>query len=363
VREYGFDADAPENQDELEKLRVHIDAIKPVWRTDLNAEWFELLDSNFKRLMHPYDSANPPSGEGWVIQLVCHHYNPYPDLKTDAGRIQMALPVSDPKRTDFGPYQFITEKVLNKLNSPTLRLFGVNHAALAWISEDREWTSEKGVQHNNLASNTVPLLDRAAPTAAATDGGGGMGSSPMAQAMGNRMAGDMGRMANMRQGMQGGGMGGGGPMSGMGMAGRGMMRMGGISPMTDAEAKKNLKTLTRTDFLLQFVWQPPKPDDQPKTEDEQSAKIKEIVDKMTEAQKNNPAVTLPKVEDLQAASLKKTQELDAKIQSAITPAAPGGAGGAPGPGTPGFSPQPAGAGTPPAGPGTPATKGASPPTQ
>ena len=44
----------PESQDELEKLRVHIDAIKPVWRTDLNAEWFELLDPNFKRLMHPY---------------------------------------------------------------------------------------------------------------------------------------------------------------------------------------------------------------------------------------------------------------------------------------------------------------------
>ena len=157
VREYGLDADAPENQDDLEKLRVHIDAVKPVWRTDLNAEWFEQLDANFKRLMHPFDATNPPSGEGWVIQLVCHHYNPYPK------RDQMALKVEDPKRTDFGPYQFITEKVLNKLNSPTLRLFGVNHAALAWISEDHEWTSEKGLQHNNLASNTVPLLDRASP--------------------------------------------------------------------------------------------------------------------------------------------------------------------------------------------------------
>ena len=97
----------------------------------------------------------------------------------------------------------------------------------------------------------------------------------------------------------------------------------------DAEAKKNLKTLTRTDFLLQFVWQPPKPEEQPKTDEERDAKIKEIVEKMTEAQKNNPAVTMPKVEDLQAASLKKTEELDSKIQNALTPAAPGGAGGAP----------------------------------
>jgi hypothetical protein len=68
-------------------------------------------------------------------------------------------------------------------------------------------------------------------------------------------------------------------------------------------------------------------------------------------------VTMPKVEELTKASLKKTQELDSKIQNAITPAAPGGAG------TPGFGAPPAGTGTPPGGAGTPATKGASPPAQ
>ncbi len=81
VAEYGLDPDDPSVQDELEKLRVHIDAIKPVWRTDLNAEWFALLDPKFKMLMHPYDVANPPTDKGWVIQLVCHHYNPYPSRK------------------------------------------------------------------------------------------------------------------------------------------------------------------------------------------------------------------------------------------------------------------------------------------
>ena len=46
--------------------------------------------------------------------------------------------------------------------------------------------------------------------------------------------------------------------------------MGGMmgGRMTDAEAKKQLKTLTRTDFLLQFVWKPPKPEELPKTEEE-----------------------------------------------------------------------------------------------
>ena len=94
--------------------------------------------------MHPFDAATPPSGEGWVIQLVCHHYNPYPNAKTPDGRAQMALAVDDPKRTDFGPYQFLTEKVLKKLNSPSLRLFGVDHIALAWMAEDKEWTTRKG---------------------------------------------------------------------------------------------------------------------------------------------------------------------------------------------------------------------------
>jgi type IV pilus assembly protein PilM len=340
-REYGLDPDDPESQDELEKLRVHIDAIKPVWRTDLNAEWFELVDANFKRLMHPIDAGTPPSGEGWVVQLVCHHYNPYPNSKTQAGREQMLLPVDDPKRTDFGPYQFLTEKVLKKLNSPSLRLYGIDHIALAWIDEDKEWTSEKGSQHNNLASKTVPLLDRAAPPADAGGGGpgGGGGMANMMSRMGGGRGGAMGGGA-MGGGMGGGGMGRMGRMGEMGGMGMGMGEMGGR--LNDKDAKDKLKLLTRTDFLLQFVWKPVKPDELPKTEEDQKAKIKEIVDKMLEAQKNNPAVTMPKAEELQAASLKKSAEVDTKIEQSLSPG--GGPGGAPGvpavPGAPGVGAPP-----------------------
>jgi len=362
VRDYRLDPDAPEDQDELEKLRVHIDAIKPVWRTDLNAEWFELLDPSFKRLMHPYDAQNPPSGEGWVIQLICHHYNPYPNTKTKEGREQMGLSVKDPKRTDFGPYQFLTEKVLNKLNSPILRLFGVDHVALAWMAEDKDWTSDKGAQHNNLAGNTVPLLARATPSAGEVGGaGGGMGmgamNSPMASMMmsmrGNSggMAGAMGGAKAGEMGMMGSQMGrmmrGGGGMMGMGM--------GVESRMTDAEAKRKMKTLTRTDFLLQFIWKPLKPEEQPKTDEERQAKIGDFIAKMSEAEKNNPAVTISK-EEIEVASRKKSEEIDSNIEKALTP---GGAAGA-GPGTPGFGPPPAG-GTPGAPPGAATTKGAPPP--
>ena len=124
-----------------------------------------------------------------MIQLVCHHYNPYPNHET-SGRSTL----KDPKRTDFGPYQFITDKVLTKLNSPMLRLFGVDHVALAWISKDREWTTEKGSaeqqpgqQHRSRCSTgrLRPPAEagrrrrgrRREPGGAAADGGGMMGAA------------------------------------------------------------------------------------------------------------------------------------------------------------------------------------------
>ncbi len=172
VRDYGLDPSAPADQGAIEKLSVHIDAIKPVWRNDVKADWFDKIDSTFLKLMHPVDAKTAPSGEGWVIQLVCHHYNPYPS------RAQRALEPTDPRRVEFGPYQFITDKVLTKLNVPALRLFGVDHIAVASLIPDREWTSDKGTQTNNLASTTVPLLDRASPPAAESGGPEAGGGGP-----------------------------------------------------------------------------------------------------------------------------------------------------------------------------------------
>jgi type IV pilus assembly protein PilM len=354
VKEYNLSPDDPASQDTLEKLRVHIDAIKPVWRTNLQTDWFDQLDSKFKTLMHPYDFENAPSGEGWVVQMICHHYNPYP-----TAREQFALDPKDPKRTDFGPYQFITEKVLSKLNSPLLRLFGVHHVALAWMTEDREWTSDKGAQNNNLASNTVPLLERATPPASA-EGGAGMasaGAGGMPTGMARMMMQNVSAQNQQAAAQAGGGMGGAMMQRmrmGAGGAG-GMMGMMGPAGKADEDAKKNLKTLTRTDFLLQFVWQPPKPEEVPKTPEERDAKIKDWSDKMTEAQKNNPAVTIPKGEEIEAASREKSKQVDSAISNALGGGAAGAAPGAqPGAGTPGFAPQPGVA--PPA--AAPATKGA-----
>ncbi|HZW30381.1 MAG TPA: type IV pilus assembly protein PilM [Isosphaeraceae bacterium] len=353
-REYQLDPNDPQAQHTLEKLRVHIDAIKPVWRQDVAAEWFDQLDPKLKALMHPYDVKNPPSGEGWIIQIICHHYNPYP---TD--REQLALQPNDPRRTDFGPVQYLTEKVLPKLNSPGIRLFGVDHVAVAWLTTETDWTTEKGAQRNNVAGNTVPLLARASAPVS-EGGGGGEGGAGMAGMMG--MGQMMGQMAAMRGGMGGGG---GGPMGGMGMMGmagmRGMMgqMMGMGGPMlNDAEAKKKITTLTRTDFLLQFVWKP-QTEEPPKTDEERQErlkqreeKVKEMLTKMQEEEKNNPAVKLsPQLErDLEAASRKKSEQIDSAVSKAI-----GAMGAGAGPaGAPGAAAPAAGAPAPGAAPPNPA---------
>jgi type IV pilus assembly protein PilM len=311
VRDYNLDPDSAENQYTLEKLRVHIDGIKPVWRNDLKTEWFDNLDSHYKKLMEAYDVANPPSGEGWIIQLICHHYNPYPKTKE-----QRDLAVDDPRRTDFGPYQFITEKILNTLNKPEIRQFGVHHVALAWFDRDPEWTSEKGSQTNNLSSNTVALLDRASPkTEGGVEGGGvsagGGRAGMMSSVMGNAksaMAGQM-RSANNQgaEQMQKFGAAMRGNMAGMGM-------MGNMKGAAADKEKEKLKTLTRTDFLLQFVWIPVKPENQPKNDEERKTKLEEIAKQLTDAKKDFVPESPSKVEEaIQADSLKKSQAIDSAI--------------------------------------------------
>jgi type IV pilus assembly protein PilM len=135
----------------------------------------------------------------------------------------------------------------------------------------------------------------------------------------------------------------GGMMAGAG----GMMGMPGTGRIT----KKDLTTLTRTDFLLQFVWLPLKPEEQPKNAEDLRAKITDLKTKMDEVEKNHPAVTMPTDKEIETASLKQSKEFDTAVNKALTgPAAGAGAAAPGGPGgptpTPGFGPPPAGA-TPP----------------
>ena len=94
-----------------------------------------------------------------------------------------------------------------------------------------------------------------------------------------------------------------------------------MAGMTDADAKKQTQDPDPHRLLASVRLEAAQAEELPKTEEEQKAKIKEVVDKMTEAEKNNPAVTMPKGEEIQAASLKKSEEIETKLQS-LTPGAP-----------------------------------------
>ncbi len=168
----------------------------------------------------------------------------------------------------------------------------------------------------------------------------------MGPGMGRGMGGYEGMMGS---GMSGMGMPGMGP--GMGMPGMGMPGMESYGPMgmrgNLPQEKDKLTTLTRTDFLIQFVWQPPKPEDQPKTEEERKEKLAEIEKELAEAEKSLPTVAAPTEQQLQKESLEKSEVvtkdlLKAQAQQPV----------------PGTAPATAVPGTTPAAPGTaPATPG------
>jgi type IV pilus assembly protein PilM len=141
-------------------------------------------------------------------------------------------------------------------------------------------------------------------------------------------------------------------MDTMAMNNYAMMMQGGMNPGmgVGAAQKKNLKTLTRTDFLIQFVWQPPKPEEMPKTPEEMKTKVEEIIKLLTDAEKNQSAVVMAKAEsDLENLSRKQSQDLTNALSKPAGPAATGA--GVPGAVVPGAAAAPPPGATP---PGTPA---------
>ncbi len=296
----------------IEKTVVHIDRISPVYVADVATGWFDQIPEQFKNLMHPYDRNTPPTaGEGgWIIQIVGHHYNPTPT----AAELREPLP----KRTAFGPRNYLQEVVLPGLYAPSLRQKGVHHVALAWMTIDKNWTQAQGAGGTGISS-LASLLPRGSAPASAGGGGGDLGS------MASMMMASAGGMKSRGMGMEGGGgmaaAGGGGMMAAMGNrgGGMGMMGMEGMGPggggmNPNDPASKMLTKRTRTDFLIQFIWQPPAgPSADPKAE------YDDILKKLREAEadpKAKGAVPVPD-EQLDAASRKTAQDRADQIEKAI----------------------------------------------
>jgi type IV pilus assembly protein PilM len=320
AKEYHLDPTNPRDTPKLDQLRVYIDAIKPAYRTDVMTGWFQNVPARLKNLMHPYDREKPPSGAGWVIQLIGHHYNPDP---SDA---QLNLPENDPKRYEFGPFAYLYQKVMPRLLDPRLRINGIHHVTLAWVVYESEWTPEKGSKTNNLSSSAVPILARATPPAESTDSGTGMSAGPMGN-MKMGMASGYGDRMQMQPGMMSAP---GGAMMGMGMRG----------PMSKKDdTKQKMVMLQRTDFLIQFLWQPD-PATVPKTQEDMNTKVAEILKELNEAEKTSVVKVPPKgdikeiVESSKQMSEAVTKEVTAPPAAAGTPSAAPAGGIAPAAGAP-----------------------------
>jgi type IV pilus assembly protein PilM len=330
VAEYKLDPTNPNHVKILDKLRVHIDRIKPVFRKDVGTEWFndpKAFPESYKFSLHPLDRKQDqaPSGPGWIIQIVGHHYNPNPaDMK------ERALPDSEQKA--FGPLNYLVKKILPRFQGADLRVLGIHHAAFTWKFTDTAWTPEKG---SAGATASATLLDRATPPAAAP-GGGGPSSPPGSLGGPGFPGGKSGR--NFTEGATISG-----PMGGYGMG-----NMGSAS-----NKAAPLVTQTRTDFLIQFIWQPPTPEKPTKTIEEYRKALAEV--------ENDPktkeviaAYDPTKLDDqLNSESIKRsiTRDQEASKTGSIPPGAPvlgstpppGAVAPAPAPGAspaPGTSPAP-----------------------
>ena len=312
ARELGLDPNAPENQEILRDLRVHIDAILPRYRTDLDAEWNQDpmggASPFAKDFMNALDRDNPPTGEGWVIQLIGHHYNPSP-IGANAEKLS-----EREKPFALGPIAYLRQQVIPRFWDPRLRQFGITHATLTWVEIDPAWVSAKVAGGNPPpAAPTLPRLAAPSPAAEGAAGeimaGMGMGKGTMASyaaAMGGSgaMGGGSGMMGMMgRQGMMGGGYGMEGMMAGM-MGRQGMAA--GLGP----DAKKiEETTLTRTNFSIHMIWKPVEPSAEPKTEEELAKELQEIAQKLAEAAEKSKGAAKPLDE---AAVLKASKELQKK---------------------------------------------------
>jgi type IV pilus assembly protein PilM len=340
AQERKLDPNDPANADVLRDLRVHIDEIKPVYRMDLNKDWFASLDDLAKNRMHALDRTTPPTGEGWIVQVKGHHYNP-----SAIGKYAKRLSPAE-KKIALGPLKYIAEDIVPRLWKPQLRQMGIHHATLVGFQPEYEWVAGDSTSG---AAVTAQMLGRAEPPVApAAAGKGAEGGALSAMMVGLPPAGKQ-NMTNriMVPGMQ----------NMLGMPGMpGMM-----GQAKSADAPEELK-LTRTDFLINFLWQPPAPDAVVKSVDEI---YKELVDAQTKHQGSIP-VTESEEDKFAKATTAKAEKAVAEKQKAVdalingTPpnagAAAPNAGTAAAPGTPPAAPP----GTPPAGttpavPPTPAT--------
>jgi type IV pilus assembly protein PilM len=341
AQELGVEGDDPRAIPILEQLRVHVDEVIPVWREDV-ATWFnDELTADDKQSMHPLDRESAPSGPGWVIQVIGHHYNPSPLLRRDVSeKSKQTLEKMKEMNLALGPLRYLVEQVLPRFWPAELRLLGINHAALTFFDSDTEWMKEKGDAGLPVALRSREVSAGDGTTEGTSAGGGLMGAMAARGGQGAMGMDDMQGM--MKSSMGGGSM--GAMMSSRGGRG-GMLGVGGTP------TKEKLSTLMRTKFRIEFVWQPVDPKAAP------AKSVEDVRKEMADAFAKSGKGAIQALDEAKliaaAKEAVKKKVLELKSQAQQVP----GAVTAPSlPAAPATAPQTPAAPQPPTPPGAPAAK-------
>lgn len=199
-------ADLPPEKIEL-KNRISINAFTTDKVADL-ATWYDGLDAQVKEFMTPEDKESGPSGEGYVVTIVGQHWHHDPNDVIEGQGVQ-----------------YVVATLLKNLKQPTIQRDGypLRHVRVM------------GITHPTITdfSRTIEKID--------VDG--------------NRPETRASRIQTQR-----GGIGGRGPAAtpGLGLGiteEEGLPGTGPMGPMT-GQKPKQLKDLNRTDFTIEFAWQP-----------------------------------------------------------------------------------------------------------
>jgi hypothetical protein len=299
----------PKKPTELNELQIT--DIQAAYLDDVNGGWFSKEAANPANrwaagTVHNLDKNSPPSGAGWLFTLTGHHFH------KDGAKYTLTAALDTP----------------HGLQSAVVRHLGISSAVLVsnvtrrdWVPGSEDRASGKRATRTGGATRTVA----AGPGQGQGMGGGDLESAPSegndAYAAG--------------PGSEGGSAGMG---AGQGAAGEGGQAFAGTAPITK---------LPRTDFEIQFIWQP--------TERAKRKPIAEIQEALTKAGKRDvsklDAEPAPAAPPAQPGSLTPAQPAGAANPAArppaTAPATPGGVGGQP-------NQTPAGAALP-AGPAAPGT--------
>lgn len=214
---------ADPNDKQIERSpEINVEHLDAAFLTDLSA-WHASHPEAAKATMMEPDKSTAPSGEGWVFQILGYTFNE-------------------------GNETYLRDSIMKNLQTEAMRKEGITHIVLSKAIVDWEWTPRKGDPIRTwprMAAVAQQLSPQAANNATSSESMSSSGT--MSQEEMYRMQQEMAsnQMSSLRNQMM---------MPGDFMEYNNMA-------LNMAQNVVDDTALVRTDFAIQFVWTPPKPEE------------------------------------------------------------------------------------------------------